>query len=234
MSRRLTSLLTVAMLLGLTWLAAACDGDDSPDIDVSKVDAGVLLEGAAARIESLETFHFDLEFSGGAADILGGVRMRDAEGDFAGIDSFQAALHASVGPINADLEVRNVNGEGWLTNPLTGRWEQQDISVAEVFDISTGVTALMRSVQDPTVTRAERLGGVDVYRVEAQLASDELTLIPGARKGERLDAVAWIGVDDTLVRRIEVSGRLFSANEVGTVTVRLSRFDEPVTIEAPR
>jgi len=215
--RHLAALLVVPLLA----LVVACGGDEGPDINVEDVDAAVLLEGAAARIEQLDTFHFDLEFSGGAADILGGIRMRDAEGDFAGLNNFQAALHASVGPINADLEVRNVNGEGW-------------ISVAEVFDISTGVTALMRSVEAPTVTRAERRDGVDVYRVEAKLASDELTLIPGARAGETLDAVAWIGVDDTLVRRIEVSGALFSANGAGTVTVRLSRFDEPVTIEAPR
>ena len=230
-ARRASTLALVAMLFVFT---AACDDESPPEIDVTDVDAPVLLEGAAARIEELETFHFDLEFSGGAAEILGGIRMRDAEGDFAGLDNFQATIRASVGPINADVEIRTVDGEGWITNPLTGRWQQEDISVAEVFDISTGVTAIMRSVESPSVTRAERLDGVDVYRVEARLLSDELTLIPGARGGETLDAIAWIGVDDTLVRRIEVSGRLFSANEVGTVTVHLSRFDEPVTIEAPR
>ncbi|MEZ4502824.1 MAG: LppX_LprAFG lipoprotein [Dehalococcoidia bacterium] len=232
---RFASLALVAAVAAMFALIAACNGgDEESNIDVSEVDAAVLLEGAATRIESLETFHFDLDFSGGAANILGGINMREAEGDFAGIDNFQAKLSASVGPINADLEVRNVDGEGWITNPLTGRWEQEDISVGEVFDISSGVTALMRSVQDPTVVRAERVDGVDTYRVEAQLLSDELTLIPGARGGETLEAVAWIGVDDTLVRRIEVSGHLFDANESGTVSVRLSRFDEPITIEAPR
>jgi hypothetical protein len=229
--RRLGAWLVIVAAVAL---APACGGGGGSNINVDDVDAAVLLEGAAARVEELSTFHFDLAFSGGAANILGGINMRDAEGDFAGLDNYQATLHASVGPINADLEVRNVDGVGWLTNPLTGRWEQQDISVAQVFDISTGVTALMRSVQDPVVTRAEKLDGVDVYRVEAQLASNDLTLIPGARAGETLDAIAWIGVDDTLVRRLEVSGHLFSASETGTVTVRLSRFNEPVTIESPR
>lgn len=226
--------LGVPLLLGALVLGLSCDGDGGEDVPTEGVDAATVLEQAAARTEALESFRFDLEFDGGGANIVGGVEMESAEGEFGGTENFSAKLRASVGPIDAELEIRMVDGVSWLTNPLTGRWEREDLSVASLFDLSTGVTALMRSVEAPAVTGAGTIDGASSYRIEADLRSEDLTLIPGARSGETLRATAWVGVDDSLVRLLEVRGALFVAGEEGAVTLRLSRFDEPVTIESPR
>ncbi len=126
-----------------TLLSSAC-GDDEP-----AVSASTLLERAAVHVEQAQSFRFLLEFEGGSAEIVRGLQMRRAEGAFAGLDNLEAQLLVAAGPIDARVEIRVVNGESWMTNPLSQRWERTPLSVARLFDLSTGVTALMRSSQNP-------------------------------------------------------------------------------------
>ncbi len=219
------------VVFGSMVLLAACGGGDG--VDTSDVDAAALLERAATRMEQADTFHFELEFAGGGVEITRGLRMESAEGDIAGAARTRMELRASLGSLNFEIGIVTIDGEGWITNPLTGRWEREDISLGGVFDLSTGVTALMRSATEPHVAGSERIGGRDVYRVEAALDSDGVTLLPGLRGGESLRATAWIGVDDPLVDRIELGGALFSADD-GRVRLELTRYGEPVEIVAPR
>jgi len=224
-ARRLLPLVLASVLL-----AACSSGDDASTEDVDPV---ALLDSAATRLESVESFHFVIEFEDGSAEIVRGLAMERAEGNVVVPDEIDAQVNASVGPINAEIGIIVADGQGYLTNPLTGRWEQEDISVADVFDLQTGVTSIMRSAQDPEVTGSENVDGVSTYRVEATLPSSELSLIPGVRQNQTLDATAWIGVDDPLVHRVRIVGAMFDENE-STVTLDLSDFDQPVEIEPPR
>ena len=211
-------------------LLSACGDEPEPE-----VSAATLLERAATRIEQARSYRFLLEFEGGTAEIVRGLQMRRAEGAFAGIDNLDSDVLVSAGPIDARVDVRVVNGESWITNPLTQRWERTELSVARLFDLSTGVTALMRSAQNPRHAGTETIDGLSVRRIEGDLPSERFTLLPGVPPGQTLKAAAWIDAND-LVRRLEVSGRVFAATPTaeGKVRLTLSGFDEPVVIEAPR
>ena len=230
-ARRVAVIAAASVTLGSVALLAACGDDDG--VDPSGVDADALLERAATRMEQADTFHFELEFDGGGVEIVRGLRMGSAEGDIAGADRTRMELRASLGSLNFEIGIVTIDGEGWITNPLTGRWEREGISLDDVFDLSTGVTALMRSATAPRVAGSESIGGRDVYRVAATLDSDDVTLLPGLRGGESLRATAWIGVDDPLVYRIELEGALFSADD-SRMRLELSRYGELVEIVAPR
>jgi hypothetical protein len=199
------------------------------------VTAATALERAAARIEQAWSYRFLLEFEGGTTEIVRGLQMRRAEGAFASADNFDSQVLVSAGPIDARVDVRVVNGESWMTNPLTQRWERAQISVSRLFDLSTGVTALMRSAQNPRHSGTDTIDGLPVRRVEGDLPSERFTLLPGVPPGQTLKAAAWIDSDD-FVRRLEVSGRVYAAAPTtdGKVRLTLSAFDEPVVIEAPR
>lgn len=227
-------LLPLLTALTVALVAAACGGGS--DIDVSSVDAVALLQRAADRTAQVERFHFVLDHEHGNTEIVRGLRMERAEGDVDGADRLQIEVTGRAGPLNIEVSIVILGAEAWITNPLTGRWEREQISVAEVFDPTGGVIPLLRSATDPVVARAERVDGVETYRVDATVDSGALTLFsPDATPGRALRASAWIGVDDPLVRRIEVTGALARGERDDLVRrLAFSRFDQDVEIVAPR
>ena len=229
--RRAIILAVAAAALSL----AACGSDGGSDADLEDVDVVELLEQAASRMEGVESFHIELEHQNGTATIVRGLSMVRAEGDVQALDQMHLAVEVSVGPLNADIEIIVLPTESWITNPLTGRWEREDIDVSEFFDPQEGITAVMRLVQNPELAGAEQIEGVDTYRVEADVASESLTLFGNPRAGETLRVRAWIGVDDPLVYRIEAVGGIVEGEPDNLVReLTLSEFGADFDIQAPR
>lgn len=231
MTRRLRLLLAS----GLATLAlAACGGGDL-DIDTSDVDVEALLTSAADRMDEASSFHFDLEHDNGTATIVRGLEMVRAEGDVEGADRMHLLVEAKSGPLSANIEMIVLPDEGWLTHPVTGRWERETIDVAAFFDPAQGVTGLMRSLDGGEITGAETVDGVGTYRVEANIASELMTLFGDARAGETIRLKAWIGIDDPLVHRIEAVGGIV-ADEPDNLVRRLTLtdFGQTFDIQAPR
>ena len=228
--RRSLVLAGVAAMLAL----AACGGG-GPDVDTSNVDVDALLIAAADRMDEVNSFSFELEHENGTATIVRGLEMERAEGDVAGADRMRLLVAAKVGPLNAEIEMIVLPDESWITNPLTGRWEREDIDVASFFDPGEGVTALMRAIEGGEVTGAETINGFDAYRVEADAPSESLTLFGDARAGKTIRLKAWIGVDDPVLHRLEAVGGIV-AGEPDDLVRRLTFIDfgETFEIEAPR
>lgn len=224
---RLAALATWA---GLAALACGRGGS------VSGVDATDLLRRAADRTEQAQRFHFLIEHENGATVIVNNVQMERAEGDIDGAARMRADIKGKAGPINVQIGIVIIDGDGWLTNPLTGRWEHQPLSIEAFFDPQRGVPALLRQVTAAQSPRREQLNGAAVYRVAAHVDSGALTLLsPGATPGRSLPAVAWIGIDDPRVYRLEVTGAVASGERSDLLRrITLSRFDEPVAIQPPR
>lgn len=213
-------------------LLAGCGGGGGVD----GVDADALLEAAAQRMDAVEAFHFLLTQENGTTGILLGLQLVSAEGDIAGPDRAQLEVKAKLGTTNIAMKIMVLPDASYITNPITGRWQEEAVSISAFFNPDTGVTALMRAVTDAKATRRERMGGVDTYRVEAMVDSGDLDLFAAdAPPGRALKARAWIGVDDPLVYRVEIEGSV-TPDEPDNVLRRLdlSRFDQPVEITAPR
>lgn len=225
---------TLVLLLGVL-LLAACGGDDeAPPADLP--EATTVLEGAATRMEQVRSLHFVLDHEEGTTEIVRGIAMSHAEGDVVAPDSMQATLEGGLGPVNFEVGVVIIGEDAWIQNPLNRRWETEDITIDEVFDPREGVVALVRSAQSPTVADIEEVDGVDCYRVEATLDSGDLTLLPeDPAPGRSVPTVAWIGVEDQLVRRIELRGPVARGESDELVRrLTLSRFDEDIAIVPPR
>jgi len=229
-SRR--ALVVLGLFLAVLLLTAC---DDAPDVPLDGVDPVLLLSAAAERTEQATSFHFALEHEGGTTEIVRGVQMTSAEGDVVGTDRLRASIEGSVGPLNLKLEIVILPDESWITNPLTQRWEREEISVDDLFDPAVGVTALMRAVSEPRLTGADSIDGVAVYRVAASVDSGDVQMFGSARAGRELVATAWIGVDDLLVYRIELQGPLNSGEPDDLIRrITFSDFDVAVEIVAPR
>jgi len=212
---------------------SAC-GDGSADLD--DMSASELLDASANRMEAVTSFAFALEHENGFTDIIRGLAMETAEGEVAGPDRMAAELRARVGPINVALGLI-IHPEGaWISNPLTGQWEPEDVSIAQLFDPATGVTSLMRDLGEVRVTGTEVIDGRPTRRIEGVVDSGALAaLLPGVASGREVTARFWIGSEDPVVHRIDLLGAVGPDDSPDIVRrLRLSRFGQEFLIEPPR
>ncbi|MGE0229137.1 MAG: LppX_LprAFG lipoprotein [Dehalococcoidia bacterium] len=226
--------LTAVALLLAVLLASCGGGDDPPAQDLP--EATTVLEESATRMEQLRSMHFLLEHQDGATEIVRGIAMTRAEGDVVTPDKMQATVKGGLGPVNFEIGIVILGDEAWIQNPLNRRWESEDITIDQVFDPREGVIALVRSTRDASVTGTDEVAGVDCYRLEATLDSGDLDLLPGdPAPGKAVPTVAWVGVDDDLVYKVELQGAVAEGESEDLVrTLTLSRFDEDISIVPPR
>ena len=234
--RAALAVLAAASLL----LATACPGGEeeaTPTPTPTEVvpDPTALLREAADRMATVERFHFLLEHVDGTSEIVRGIEMVRAEGDIGGTELLQAEIEGLFGTLTFETAIVVLPDQGWIQNPLTRRWEREDITVSALFDPQQGAVALMRSATATGLGGREHIGDIECWIVEGATDSGDLVFFRNAEAGYPVGARVWIGVDDPLVHRIELSGPI-SAGELDTIVRRLelSRFGQDVDIVPPR
>ena len=229
----MTRLTLLVALASVALLLVACGGEG--DDHATEVDVAALLLASADRMEQEPAFHFELEMENGRIQIVRGINIERAEGDIAAADRVHFLVEARVGPLLAKIELIVLPDEGWITDPITGRWEREDVDVAQFFDPADGITAVMRTITDAEITGTESIDGIQTYRLESTIASELLTLFGNPQSGVELQLRAWVGVDDPLVYRIEVVGGVMAREEDDLIRrLNLSQFGADFDIQPPR
>lgn len=234
-------LAALAVLVATSLLLVACPGEEeeeatpTPTPTEALPDPGELMLAAADRMAGVERFHFVLEHEDGTSEIVQGIQMVRAEGDIAGEERLQAEIDGRLGTLAFETGIVVLPDQGWLRNPLTQRWQREEITVSALFDPQQGAVALMRTATATGLGERESIRGVDCWIVEASTDSGELVFFRNAASGFTVSARVWIGVDDPLVHRIELAGPI-SAGELETIVRRLelSNFGQDVDIVPPR
>lgn len=232
-ARRLPLLALLVSVLAGGVFASACRGGGG---DAPKADGADVLRRGAERMDRVKSFHFELEHEKGTTQIVRNLQMVSASGDVVPPDRLRLDAKAKSGPLNIAVGIIAIPGHSYITNPLTGRWEEEQISVAAFFDPAIGVTALMRAATEPRVTGAEKVEGRNTYRVEASVDSGSMTLFTSNPvAGRKLKARAWVGVDDPVLVRVEIEGAVTEGEPAALLRrLTLSKFDEPIQINAPQ
>ena len=226
-------------------LLAGCGGGDggdaaSPTPPPGPADARAILDGAAARFETLPSFRFVYDFAGDRQPIVLNLEMERAEGRIQQPDRLAAAVSARVprlGNLKVEVDFVGVGDESWITNPFDrSAWiTLEGNPIADVLDPAAGIAAVMRTVADPQVTGEERIGGADTWRIEGTFDSGELeAFVETAEAGHTVRGVIWIGRAEPLIHRIHLRGRL-SMEEPANILRRidLSDFGGADAIEPP-
>lgn len=218
--RRLLSLVLVL-------LTAAC-GREAAE---APADLSYLLERAQAAMAAVDTASFEMTRAGAPVTIEG-LEFSSAVGRFAAPDSAEAVLSMRAGDITVQMGTISVGERTWLTNPLTGRWEEltpgTGFNPAVLFDAYGGWVAMLADLRDPSFVGRE--GGAHHLRGALPPARVEL-LTAGFAADQSVVVDLWLDEDSGRIRRLEMS----TAGEAGVSdwTITLSDYGEPVDIEPP-
>jgi hypothetical protein len=219
-------LLAVAVALPL----AGCSGgpDESPT-DV--------LAGAKTTLDKAPSVHFTLDTAEkpkASAGLLGG------EGDLLRPSSFQGTLHVLVAGTGVDVKVVSVDGTVYAQLPFTSGFsvvDPADFGIgdpASLLDPETGISQLLESVENPKLGKERRVDGEVVREVTGTIPGDLVErLLTSQDPDQPVDATFAVTADGDQLRRAELTGPFFTAEDDATYVVELTDYGADVEISAP-
>ncbi|WP_030144607.1 LppX_LprAFG lipoprotein [Glycomyces sp. NRRL B-16210] len=210
-----------AVALGGLALLAACSGGEAPPADD-------VIPDAAAAMAEVQSVRFDLAVDGSvdglsvkAAD---GVVTADGDAEGTGtITVFGAAVEIEYVIVGEDAYVKGFTG-GFQQIPVGDDMLPYNPTILLAPD--QGIAALLEAVDSAEPQDAEKVDGTDAYRYEIVFDPEVFgRFIPA--EGDWNTATVWFDQETSRVLKAEF------AHDGATVTIHLSDYDEPVTIEAP-
>jgi hypothetical protein len=225
---------SIALLLAVALLAGAC-GDDTADTTTTTTlpSAEEILADAATTMQAVETLRYEIELSGAPITLLG-IELRSARGQYLAPESSQAILEAAVGGLTIELATIAIGGTSWLTNPLTGAWDEytgsRAFNPAIIFDPELGWKPLLTTDLSPARLTEPVTG--DRYVVTGTAAGARVeVLTAGLVDSQPVDVRFEIDRASSVVTKMEFS----TTGEAGQTlwSLDLSEFDEPVSISPP-
>ena len=238
---------SLALVIGIFLFIAACGPETKETPTASPTpshtptptpSAPSVLERSAHRMTSLESLTFSLEHVEGVTTLLPGLDMRHVEGRVALPDRFQLTLEAEATGFSAfvQIEVIVLGDEGYMTDPITGRWRRvsPEILPFNFADLGNTLSAIVMSIDAPSfVTTQAQVG---MWQIRGTVSSDNLrTLAPTAASGLEVGLEVWIDRDMALVRKAQIEGPIISTDPSNIIRLlTFDRFDEPVEISPPQ
>ena len=221
-------------------LLVACGGssDDAPTptpTAESAFDVQDLLMDAALAIANLRSFHFELTQEDATIPLPPNLDLESAEGDVVLPDRLEAELETEVQGINVSVDAIAIADQTWITNPFTRQWQELGTDLRDYADLGALIPALVPALRDPVIAGEAELDGVEVYRVRGTtLSSDLQAALPFSLPNREVQVEVWFGKDDSLPRRVIVTGQLITDESDSAVRqIDLTRLNEAVRIEPP-
>jgi hypothetical protein len=211
--------LIIAVLLG----ACSSSGDDLPDADE-------LLRRSAEAMASVETAEFEMTVDG-AAITISGLTMRSASGVYVAPDRARAVLTMSLGTITAELGTISIAERTWLTEPLTGRWDELDpgtgFNPAVVFSDEGWEPLLADDITDASVSSHSR-----GYQIDGVAPADRIAVVTSGLVTDQ-DVDITLVIDRATDRLLEVRFSTTGADGETDWVITLGPYDQPATVEPP-
>ena len=234
-------LLAIAALACILFVAACGTGGgvttESTPSPTPPPDPSVILQAAADRFQALQFFSFIMTHENGGTPIAFGLLMEDVTGQVVAPDRLKADIGAWAGGFFFDVSLIAIGEETWLTNPFTDEFEliEKGIVSSALLDPATGISGIIRDANDPVLESETSLDGIPTYHISSTIDSGQLTSIsPIAESGYPILVGIWVGLDDSLVYKIRLEGRLSAEEEPNIIrTILPSDFDIPAEIAPP-
>lgn len=232
----------VAVVLGCAIstaiLLSGCNGSLAPSPDLT---ASEIVDRAAEKMETVDSFHLELKQVGGTTPIAMGLEMSKAAGYVVRPDKLKGEITATAMGLPIRVEYITVGNTTFLTNPLTGKWEPfpSEFSAADIFDPDAGIVAILTGMTNLSRLEDQKMAGFACFHIEGNVTSDDLYPIIrlftlSYLEGVNIAAEVWLDREDFLVRRIRLEGQITPDESPGIIrTLTFSDYDKSVEIELP-
>ncbi len=223
------ALLALALLAGP--LLTGCGGDSTSE------SAPELLAHAKRTLDAADSAHFVLD-SEGAPDT--GTVLTGGEGDIARPSSFEGTLKVNALGSTLDLKVVSVDGTVYAQLPFTTSYSVVDPAQfgfgdpGALLDPDTGISQLLAKAESAKLGEEKRVGGDVVREVTAQIPGDLVErILTSQDPSTPVQARFSIATKTGELRRAELTGPFYAADQNATFTLQLSDFGADVQITAP-
>jgi hypothetical protein len=222
-------LLALALFAGpvLAGCSGGSSGESAPD----------LLAHAKHTLDDAKSLHFVLT-SEGAPET--GTELVGGEGDVARPASFEGTLKVLALGSTLDLDVVSVDDTVWAQLPFASSFSQIDPAQfgfgdpGALLDPETGISQLLGKATSAKLGEERRVDGEVVREVTAALPGDLVEqILTSEDPSKPVQARFSIAIDSGELRRAELTGPFFTAEDDATYTLELSDFGADVEITAP-
>ena len=217
-------------LLSLAILFLASCGGSAPS-------AATLLKNAHDKFNATSSFHFVMTVQHPGTVAAGGFNIIGASGDVAPPDRLKATANVDAGFISVQIQLIIIGSQEWYTDPLTGQFvaTNQFSSYMRIFDPETGLGSLLTSMQNPSQPSDGSANGTACWKVSGTLSKAQLSPIFGSEVvGDARNTTFCISKTNSQLLSVVLQGQVLSGDSSQTIrTIYLSKFDQPVSIQAP-
>ena len=222
--------LLLALVLAAGPALGACTGGS----DESAPD---LLARAKTVLDEARSVHFVLD-SGDAPST--GTGLLGGEGDAHRPASFRGSLRVLAAGTAVDVDIISVDDTIYAQLPFTDGFTVVDPAEfgigdpADVLDPEAGISQFLEFTESPELGEERRIGDEVVREVTGQIPGDLVEqVLTSQDPGEPVDAVFAVATESGELRRAELTGPFFAADEDATYTIELSDYGADVEITAP-
>jgi hypothetical protein len=231
MSLRRGALPLVALVTLAVPALAGCSG--APDTE----SAPGLLAHAKHTLDEASSAHFVLGSEGAPTT---GTALVGGEGDIARPASFAGTLNVLALGSTLDLEVVSVDGTVYAQLPFSTGFSVVDPAQfgigdpGALLDPDTGISQLLGEATSAKLGEERRVDGEVVREVTAELPGDLVERILTSQDPRKpVQARFSVATESGELRRAELTGPFFTAEDDATFTLELSDFGADVEITAP-
>lgn len=224
------------MLAAVALLATGCTSDEEKPTGPLP-DAAELISDAAEHAKKITSTHFVVKVSGKVP----GMAVKSIDGDLTTKnDKVAAKGSAMLAAFGSNAEAKFVLVDGTLYLDI-GSGKYQKIPEAQakmVYDFSAvldperGVAKLIGSLQDAKTVGVATVGGTPTYQVQGKVGKEVVAgLAPQAATDVKV--ALWVTQKDHQPVQAAATFPGKGDQPGGTMTVTLSKVNEPVTVEPP-
>lgn len=233
-----TYMRAISIIFGVTLAiaAAACSnsGSETPAPEIPSLQ--VALENAQAAMADVPQFEFELTHPEGTTTLEGGLDLRRAEGTVIAPGRLSVEAEANIGRLFVRIEAVVIEGQTWMTNPLSGNWSRvapEDSPFSFLDPVSLVINVLAQTT-DPEYPADASVSTNEIVLI-GKVPSEALKPLVGiVLPGALLDVRLTLDAQSFLLTEARLTGRLQSGDEENFVRlIRLSGFEANLAIEPP-